>query len=139
FQTADAQVPNLRRIAKYATATSTWTALAHNGLSATVQALAVVGTDLYVGGSFTQSGDFQLSNLTNIAKYATATNTWAALAHNGLNAGVSAVAVIGTDLYAGGTFSATRDSVVTNLNRIADFGLASLATATPTATNTPTN
>ena len=104
---------------------STWSALANNGLntvSTSVRAFAVIGSDLYVGGQFSQTADGTVTNLNRMAKYNTLTNTWSALGNNGLNSsGVFALAVIGSDLYAGGVFSQTADGTVTNLNNIARY------------------
>src|SRR5207244_2479119 len=61
-----------------------------------VNALAVSGSDLYAGGSFTNAGGVAA---TNIAKWNG--STWSALG-SGMNGFVSALAVSGTDLYAGG-------------------------------------
>lgn len=75
----------------------------HFGLPGTngpVYALAMVGTDLYVGGAFTLAGGVPA---TNIAKW-DGTN-WTALAGGGTNAPVRALAVGGTDLYIGGDFT----------------------------------
>jgi hypothetical protein len=59
-----------------------------------VLALAMSGTDLYVGGSFQTPGP-------NIAKWDG--NAWSAF--SGMNGGVCALAVSGTNLYAGGDFT----------------------------------
>jgi hypothetical protein len=82
---------------------STWTALG-SGMagpfgSASVSALAVSGSNLYVGGYFTTAGG---NPATNIAKWDG--NAWSALG-SGLNGGVSALAVSGNDLYAAGGFT----------------------------------
>jgi hypothetical protein len=63
-----------------------------------VTALAVSGTDLYVGGVFITAGDVAA---TNIAKW-DGTN-WSALG-SGMNAAVTALAISGNTLYAGGDF-----------------------------------
>ena len=94
----------LNRIAKYATSTGTWSALTDNGLSNTVNVLTVIGTDLYVGGLFTQTFGGATTGLNRIAKYATSTGTWSALTDNGLDSAVNVLTVIGTDLYVGGGF-----------------------------------
>ena len=67
-----------------------------------VNALAVSGSDLYVGGWFSQTGDGTLTNLGYIARYDTTANTWHALPRQGLDSGVYALAVVGSDLYVGG-------------------------------------
>jgi len=58
-----------------------------------VYALAVVGSDLYVGGYFNETADGAVTNLNNIAKFSITSNTWSALPHNGLDLGVLALAV----------------------------------------------
>ena len=58
------------RIAKFSG--GAWSALPHNGLNMVngqVNALAVSGSDLYVGGEFTQTADGAVTNLNNIAKF----------------------------------------------------------------------
>lgn len=104
-----------------ATALATWSALPNHGLNGTVNALAVVGTDLYVGGAFTQTKDGAVTDLNNIARLDMASGTWSALPHTGLSSYVNALAVIGSDLYVGGAFSQTKDGGVTGLNNIARF------------------
>jgi hypothetical protein len=64
-----------------------------------VYALAVSGTDLYAGGSFSTAGGVPAAN---IAKWNG--STWSALG-SGLDDYVEALAVNGTNLYAGGGFS----------------------------------
>ena len=111
FRTGDgATLTNLGYIARYDTTTPTWHALPGQGLNSLVRALAVVGSDLYVGGSFTQTGDgTTLTNLGNIARYDTSTKIWHALPKQGLNGGVNTLAVSGSDLYVGGAFTGTGD------------------------------
>ncbi|MEY2410612.1 MAG: trimeric autotransporter adhesin, partial [Verrucomicrobiota bacterium] len=74
------------------------------GQSSEVHALAVSGSDLYVGGYFTTAGG---SAATNIAKWNG--GSWSALG-SGMGGGlywpiVSALAVSGSDLYVGGRFT----------------------------------
>src|SRR5208337_99059 len=78
-----------------------------------VFALAVNGTNLYAGGGFTTAGGV---TATNIAKWDG--NTWSALGSGiprmgGGNSWVNALAVSGTNLYAGGSF-ATAGGVTAN-------------------------
>jgi hypothetical protein len=63
-----------------------------------VTALAVSGTDLYVGGTFIMAGDVAA---TNIAKWDG--SNWSALG-SGFNANVNALATLNNTLYAGGDF-----------------------------------
>ncbi|MEX1275236.1 MAG: LamG-like jellyroll fold domain-containing protein [Bacteroidota bacterium] len=76
-----------------------------NGTNGEVWALAVMGSDLYVGGNFTTAGG---NTVNHIAKWNG--SSWSALISssngiNGINGMVTALAVIGTDLYAGGWFT----------------------------------
>jgi hypothetical protein len=84
-----------------------------NGVSGTVNALAVRGTDLYVGGSFTAgyttAGQQPLNRVARwdgtawkgLGNGSTAATT----VNNGVNNTVQALAVLGTDLYVGGNFT----------------------------------
>jgi hypothetical protein len=75
-----------------------WSALGL-GLNNQVFALAVSGTNLYVGGYFTTAGGVTVNC---IAKWDG--SAWSALG-SGMNYYVRALAVSGTDLYAGGVFT----------------------------------
>jgi hypothetical protein len=69
-----------------------------NGVDGYVSALAVSGSDLYVGGKITFVGKIGVNN---IAKFNTTTGVWSALGTNGgngVNAEVEALAVSGSDL-----------------------------------------
>ncbi|MDL1895247.1 hypothetical protein FBQ82_03175 [Anaerolineae bacterium CFX7] len=103
---SDAQAPS---------AVGDWSALGSNGagdgsLNNQVWALAVSGSEVYVGGSFTNvnNNGTALGAADHIAKW-DGTN-WSALGSNGagdgsLNSNVFALAVIGNDLYVGGSFT----------------------------------
>ncbi|RYU78898.1 beta strand repeat-containing protein, partial [Hymenobacter persicinus] len=113
-----------RRIAKWNG--TTWSALgngaarsnsANNGVNDIVTALAVVGTDLYVGGDFTAARSSSGVVAVNyIAKWDGA--TWSGLGNgtdvatatnNGLNSRPDVLAVLHNDLYAGGFFTAANN------------------------------
>ncbi len=89
---------------------STWSALGSNGsgggaINGYVNALAVSGSDLYVGGNFTNAGGVPTADY--VAKWNG--STWSALGSNGsgdgaLNNDVSAIEVSGNDVYVGGIF-----------------------------------
>lgn len=64
-----------------------------------VSALATIGTNLYVGGFFTNAGGVAVNN---IAKWDG--SNWSALG-SGINGQVNALAVSGTNLYVGGGFT----------------------------------
>ncbi|HXJ60727.1 MAG TPA: hypothetical protein VNU68_29130 [Verrucomicrobiae bacterium] len=96
-----------------------WSALTvpGSGMNDRVWALAVSGSNLYVGGSFTTAG----GNVANsIAKWNG--SSWSALG-SGMNGGVGrflpsgvyALAVSGTDLYAGGNFTTADGNVVNSI------------------------
>jgi len=110
FTTAGGSPAN--RIAKWDG--SAWSALG-SGLNWYVEALAVSGTNLYVGGGFTTAGGVQANR---VAKWDG--NTWSSLGSGlelGLGGGtaVRALAVSGTDLYAGGNFTMAGGSVVNHI------------------------
>src|SRR5262249_31012347 len=63
--------------------------------TAWIGSLALMGSDLYVGGRFTNAGGVTVNN---VAKWNG--SAWSAV--GGLNGHVSALAVIGTNLYASG-------------------------------------
>jgi hypothetical protein len=108
------------------TTAGTWNALPNQGLNNTVLALAMSGSDLYVGGYFDQTGDGTLTNLGRTARYDTTAGTWNALPNQGLNDDVFALAVSDSDLYVGGDFTQTGDGALTNLGRIAHGTSAAL-------------
>ena len=107
-----AGIPEADRIAKWNG--SAWSALGSNGvgvgaITSDVAGLAVSGTDLYVGGAFTNAAG--IAEADRIAKWDG--TEWSALGSNGAGDGaldqnytyVNAVAISGTDLYAGGNFT----------------------------------
>jgi len=116
-RTFDSGVGSLNLIARYDTTGGTWSALAHNGLKGIntpgVRSLAVIGSDLYVGGRFSASFDNAVLNLNNVARYDTSGGAWAALPHQGLNSDVFVLKGIGPDLYVGGDFGGTFDATYT--------------------------
>ena len=95
-------------------------------MSSTVNALAVSGSNLYVGGAFTTvsaSGTTMSAN--RVAKWSG--SAWSALlgsgSSNGVNSTVSAFAVNGSDLYVGGSFTGIGLSgTATPANRVAKWG-----------------
>jgi len=67
-------------------------------MDSSVEAIAVSGTDVYVGGYFTTAGGVSANR---IAKWDG--TSWSALG-TGMNGNVEAIAISGTDIYAGGGF-----------------------------------
>jgi hypothetical protein len=120
-QTVDGTLANLGHIARYDTSTGTWYALSNQGLDKPVFELTVVGSDLYVGGEFTQTGDGSLADLGRIARYDTTAGTWHTLSNQGLDDTVRTLAMVGSDLYVGGHFTQTGDGSLTSLGRIARY------------------
>jgi hypothetical protein len=105
------------RIASWSTTSGTWSPLgspSQNGADGGVLALAVSGTELYVGGSFTTtsySGELNMS-ANHVAKWSPSQNTWSFLGNsseNGVDGQVNTLAVMDTDLYVGGTFTSASD------------------------------
>jgi N-acetylneuraminic acid mutarotase len=120
IETADGLVKDLNCIARFDSLTSTWSALPNKGLAGWVEALAVIGSDLYVGGMFIQTADGSLTGLGRIARFSIGENKWYALPNGGLTNEVKAFTVVGNDLYVGGQFTHTVDGTVMLLN-IAKF------------------
>ncbi len=117
--TYDGAVTNLNHIARYSG--GAWHALPHGGLNDTVTALGVDGTQLYVGGNFTGTADGSRTDLNNIAWFSQ--NKWIAMPHGGLNGNILAFVENFPVLYVGGTFTQSMDGQVTGLNHIARYVL----------------
>jgi N-acetylneuraminic acid mutarotase len=125
YDTGDGAVTNLGNIARYNSATGTWHALPNQGLNDTVTALLVSGSDLYVGGIFTQTGDGTVTNLGGIARLDTVNGTWHALPNQGLNEQVFSLSEVDDNLYVGGAFDQTGDGSVPDLGYIARYDTVS--------------
>ncbi len=115
-------------VAKFDTLTNTWSKLgagSGNGVSNSVLALAVSGSDLYVGGAFTQANSGIDITANRVAKFNTTNGAWSALgtgSGNGLDGAVRGLVVSGTDLYVGGDFTtANVGGTTVSANRIAKF------------------
>ena len=95
-------------VARFDTTNEIWSSLgsgATNGVRGRVNALAVSGRTLYVGGDFDQAGGEPANS---VARFDTISQTWARLGSGVINlAGtrVTAIAVSGSTLYVGGNFT----------------------------------
>ncbi len=99
----DGNVP-VNNIAVFNEETEEWTALG-SGVNGTVNAILVTNGVVYVGGGFTTAGGVSVNN---IAKWNG--TAWSALGSgvtnpNGNTPSVNALAMIGTNLYVGGSFT----------------------------------
>jgi len=110
-------------VARFDITTQSWASLgggANNGVSGgsfpPVTALAVSGSDLFVGGGFTQAGG-AAANF--VARFNTTTQTWAPLgsgAANGLNGEINALALPNpSTLYVGGNFGSAGGQASSNI------------------------
>ncbi len=123
-------------IAKWDTLAGNWSALGaqlngNGALSgARVYALAVSGTDLYVGGliSNVYNGGTYLPTAKNIVKWDTLTGNWSALGSDGagsgsINSHVYAIAVSGSNVYVGGAFTDVNNggTVLTAADKVAKW------------------
>jgi hypothetical protein len=110
-----------KRVARFDTQTNTWSSLgtgSSNGVSNTVNALAVVDNEVYVGGFFTSAGGVSANY---VARFNTQTNTWSSLgtgSSNGVSSTVRALAVVGNEVYVGGFFTSAGG---VSANRVARF------------------
>jgi hypothetical protein len=98
-------VANTVRIARFHLPSQTWNALG-NGIPSQgggVTSIAVIGNDVYVGGSFTFSG------ISNIAKFNTQTSTWSGFG-TGANNFISALTLDGDNLFVGGAMTTINSS-----------------------------
>jgi hypothetical protein len=116
----------VNRVARFDTATNTWSKLGTdgNGVNGTVSALAVIGSTLYVGGDFTQASYGGTAVAVNhVARFDTATNTWSQLGTdgNGVTSGVTALAVIGSSLFVGGVGQANVGGTAVAARGVARF------------------
>lgn len=120
-------------IAKYNTVTGVWSSLGSgsgNGVNDSVYAIAALGTDLYIGGGFTSANTGGITvSVNRLARYNLATNNWSAVGSgggNGANEYVFALATLGSDLYAGGIFTAVNEGgTAITANGIARFNTTS--------------
>ncbi|UOQ70810.1 hypothetical protein [Hymenobacter cellulosilyticus] len=111
---------------------TTWSALG-TGVTNTVNALALQGTDLYVGGSFSTAGGIAVRR---IAKWDG--TSWSRLGTStayGVTGGdVSALAVIGNNVYVGGDFTQAGGVAAPSVARWDGTAWSSLGTGITSAT-----
>jgi hypothetical protein len=111
-------------VARFNTQTNTWSSLgtgSSNGVNELVNALAVVGNEVVVGGVFTSAGGVSANY---VARFNTQTNTWSSLgtgSQNGVSGGdfpyVNALAVSGNEVYVGGRFTSAGGVSANNVAR----------------------
>lgn len=116
-----------RGVAKYQLDNQLWSALGGfdvNGVSGAVQAIAVAGEMIYVGGTLISAGGIPANR---IARFNSVSQTWIAMPDGLGNANdVRALAVSGSKVYVGGSFTVAGGAAG---NRIATFDTASNAWA----------
>lgn len=96
-------------LAKWSVPNSTWYPLG-NSPNGEIFAVAISGSDVYVGGTFNSVGGIAANN---VAKWNSGIGTWSALGYGtggctgvpGCAGAVYAIAVNGSDVYVGGTFT----------------------------------
>ncbi|MCA0268823.1 MAG: T9SS type A sorting domain-containing protein [Bacteroidetes bacterium] len=111
YSSGTTPVTGARRIAKWNG--SAWSAAvtAGNGVNSAVIAIAVSGSDVYVGGGFTDLAD--IAEADRIAKWDG--SAWSALGGGAQNT-VFAIAVSGSDVYVGGGFTSVYSSGTTTVD-----------------------
>ncbi len=139
-----------RGVARFNMQTGVWSTLGNdnvangNGVNGLVSAIAVVGSDLYIGGSFTRGYNSASSNVSAncIAKFNLPAKTWSALGAdsgptgNGFDGDVGAIAVLNGSVYLGGTF---KHAHISNGNDLLTNGVARWTGATWAALGKGTN
>jgi uncharacterized repeat protein (TIGR01451 family) len=136
---ADGSTVSVNNIAKWNG--SAWAPLGQ-GVSSTdyaaVSALVANGSDVYVGGHFTTATNPDGSAVTvnHVAKWNG--STWAPLGQGVNGSSVNALAVSGSDVYAGGYFptATNTDGVIVTVNHVAKYSASTkLATTTSVASS----
>ncbi|MFH0985626.1 MAG: YDG domain-containing protein [Candidatus Omnitrophota bacterium] len=127
---------NCGRVIRYNIAGNSFNYLGHGnggayGVNSTVLAIALDGTDVYIGGGFTTAYDtVNKTNCGSVIRYNIAGNSFNYLgAGNGGNYGVNnwvnAIALNSTDVYIGGMFSTAYDTVnKTNCGNVIRYNIA---------------
>jgi hypothetical protein len=99
----------VNNIAQWNGTASAWSALG-SGVNGNVTALAVSGSDLYVGGAFTLASGLTVNH---IAQWNGTASAWSALG-SGVDNPINALAVSGSDLFVGGAFIQTCGNAACN-------------------------
>jgi len=126
------------RVARFNTQTNTWSTLgtgSSNGVGNIVRALAVMGNEVFVGGRFTEAGGVSANY---VARFNTQTNTWSTLgtgSSNGVNDYVNALAVVGNEVFVGGSFTSAGGIASTFIARW-NSGTSRVEQLSPTAPKT---
>ena len=81
-----------------------------SGFNNSIYDIAVIGSDIYVGGSFTSvNGD---SGIQYLAKWTASTSSWGSVGGGVVNGIVYTMTVSGSNLYIGGSFTLPGNSIV---------------------------
>ena len=93
------------------------------GVNYLVRAIAISGTDVYIGGEFFTANNSSPLSVNYITRYSTSDNTFYPLGEgsNGVNRFVYAIAISGTDVYIGGEFSTANNSSPLSVNYITRY------------------
>src|SRR5262249_23717856 len=110
-QVGQVKANNIVRVDKSTGAVSPLGSATQNGISVvgTVYALALIGSDLYVGGNFStvSSSSQSAFSASSIAKWSTTTQTWSRLGGtplNGVGGDVNVLVASGNSLFVGGSY-----------------------------------
>jgi hypothetical protein len=97
-----------RRVAKFDSTqhgNAAWSALGDGVTGSAVHSMVAIGTDLYVGGQFTEAGEKTAANIAKFDSTQSNNSGWSPLSSGVDGFGVRALTAVGTDLYVGGGFS----------------------------------
>ena len=100
-----------------------------------VNALVVSGTDIYVGGNFTSYNGTNAKNLVKLNTTGNLVSTFTAYQGTGLNGVVQAVALVGSNVYAGGLFTAYNGTTATRIAAFDSTGVLVSSFSTGTGFN----
>ncbi|MBK7892185.1 MAG: delta-60 repeat domain-containing protein [Bdellovibrionales bacterium] len=107
-----------------------------NGAGGQVNALALVGTDLYIGGAFTAYRGAVANRIARVSAVGVMDMVFSpATGANGANNTVSALTTDGTDVYLGGAFTTYRGAVANRVARISTAGGLNVTFSPATGSN----